>query len=67
MTKKIKDSEILEILVDMDARVTPRWKVATKRRGAPLGVGTNSAARQNSYTPGSSKIEGGLIEPPKIS
>ena len=45
MTKKIKDSEILEILVDMDARVTPRWKVATKRRGASLEVGTNSAAR----------------------
>ena len=30
---------------------TPRWKVATKWRGVPPGVGTNSAARQNSYTP----------------
>ena len=44
--------------------VTPRWKVATKWRGVPPGVGTNSAARQNSstiHTP-----LGVSISPPKL-
>ena len=43
---------------------TPRWKVATKWRGVPPGVGTNSAARQNSstiHTP-----LGVSISPPKL-